>query len=102
LTVGGRLWAARRAKPGRPRLVDLDRGLDRCLAANKNSRDQYRGAGTGRLRRGPGQLVRGPGYLHPAESCQHEWQHTAPKAARAGARMSVTLRHSREGWWADR
>lgn len=26
--------------------------------------------------------------------CQHEWQHTVPKAARAGARMSVTLRHS--------
>ena len=27
--------------------------------------------------------------------CQHEWQHTVPKAARAGARMSVTMRHSR-------
>jgi alkylated DNA repair dioxygenase AlkB len=26
--------------------------------------------------------------------CQHEWQHTVPKAARAGARMSITLRHS--------
>lgn len=26
---------------------------------------------------------------------QHDWQHTVPKAARAGARMSVTLRHSR-------
>ena len=26
--------------------------------------------------------------------CQHDWQHTVPKAARAGARMSVTLRHS--------
>lgn len=26
---------------------------------------------------------------------QHEWQHTVPKAARAGARMSVTMRHSR-------
>lgn len=25
---------------------------------------------------------------------QHEWQHTVPKAARAGARMSVTMRHS--------
>jgi alkylated DNA repair dioxygenase AlkB len=35
-------------------------------------------------------------------ACQHSWQHTVPKAARAGARMSVTLRHSREGWWADR
>lgn len=32
-------------------------------------------------------------------ACQHEWQHTVPKTARAGARMSVTLRHSREGWW---
>jgi alkylated DNA repair dioxygenase AlkB len=28
-------------------------------------------------------------------ACQHEWQHTVPKVARAGARMSVTLRHSR-------
>ena len=27
--------------------------------------------------------------------CQHEWQHTVPKSARAGARMSVTMRHSR-------
>jgi alkylated DNA repair dioxygenase AlkB len=26
--------------------------------------------------------------------CQHEWQHTVPKAVRAGARMSITLRHS--------
>ncbi len=26
--------------------------------------------------------------------CQHEWQHTVPKAVRAGARMSVTMRHS--------
>jgi alkylated DNA repair dioxygenase AlkB len=26
---------------------------------------------------------------------QHDWQHTVPKAARAGARMSVTMRHSR-------
>jgi alkylated DNA repair dioxygenase AlkB len=28
-------------------------------------------------------------------ACQHEWQHTVPKVGRAGARMSVTLRHSR-------
>jgi len=27
--------------------------------------------------------------------CQHEWQHAVPKATRAGARMSVTMRHSR-------
>lgn len=26
--------------------------------------------------------------------CQHDWQHTVPKAARAGARMSITMRHS--------
>lgn len=32
-------------------------------------------------------------------ACQHSWQHTVPKAARAGARMSITLRHSRQGWW---
>ena len=32
-------------------------------------------------------------------ACQHEWQHTVPKVARAGARMSITLRHSRDGPW---
>ena len=32
-------------------------------------------------------------------NCQHSWQHTVPKTARAGARMSVTIRHSREGPW---
>lgn len=26
--------------------------------------------------------------------CQHDWQHTVPKSPRAGARMSVTMRHS--------
>jgi alkylated DNA repair dioxygenase AlkB len=26
--------------------------------------------------------------------CQHEWEHSVPKVARAGARMSVTFRHS--------
>lgn len=26
--------------------------------------------------------------------CQNDWQHTVPKAVRAGARMSVTMRHS--------
>lgn len=35
-------------------------------------------------------------------ACQHEWQHTVPKEARAGARMSVTMRHSREGRWVQR
>ena len=34
-------------------------------------------------------------------ACQHTWQHTVPKEpSGAGARMSVTIRHSREGWWA--
>ncbi|MEP7054547.1 MAG: alpha-ketoglutarate-dependent dioxygenase AlkB [Actinomycetota bacterium] len=29
-------------------------------------------------------------------ACQHDWEHTVPKVARApGARMSVTIRHSR-------
>lgn len=32
-------------------------------------------------------------------ACQHSWQHTVPKTARAGARMSITLRHSAEGRW---
>lgn len=36
-------------------------------------------------------------------ACQHRWQHTVPQELRgAGARMSVTMRHSREGWWATR
>jgi alkylated DNA repair dioxygenase AlkB len=36
-------------------------------------------------------------------ACQHEWQHTVPKEPRgAGARMSITMRHSREGWWVER
>jgi alkylated DNA repair dioxygenase AlkB len=40
-------------------------------------------------------------------ACQHDWQHTVPKVARAGARMSVTFRHSRpppppgSGWPAE-
>ena len=32
-------------------------------------------------------------------ACQHSWQHTVPKTAHVGARMSITLRHSAEGWW---
>jgi alkylated DNA repair dioxygenase AlkB len=36
-------------------------------------------------------------------ACQHSWQHTVPKEPRgAGARISVTMRHSREGGWVDR
>ena len=42
-----------------------------------------------RLESGEGDLVVMGGR------CQHEWQHTVPKLARAGARMSVTMRHSR-------
>lgn len=44
---------------------------------------------THRLLSGEGDLVVMGGR------CQHEWQHTVPKAVRAGARMSVTMRHSR-------
>ena len=36
---------------------------------------------------------------HSSKSCQHSWQHTVPKTAHVGARMSITLRHSAEGWW---
>src|SRR4051794_20695714 len=46
------------------------------------------GPPTVRLRSGHGDLVVMGGR------CQNEWQHTVPKEARAGARMSVTLRHS--------
>ena len=42
-----------------------------------------------RLETGQGDLVVMGGRT------QHEWQHTVPKAARAGARMSITMRHSR-------
>jgi alkylated DNA repair dioxygenase AlkB len=48
-----------------------------------------RGPATVELETGQGDLVVMGGRT------QHEWQHTVPKAARAGARMSVTLRHSR-------
>jgi alkylated DNA repair dioxygenase AlkB len=47
------------------------------------------GPATLTLRTGEGDLVVMGGR------CQHEWQHTVPKERHAGARMSVTLRHSR-------
>jgi len=28
-------------------------------------------------------------------ACQHDWEHTVPKVTHAGARMSITMRHSR-------
>ncbi len=40
------------------------------------------------LRTGQGDLVVMGGRT------QHEWQHTVPKESRAGARMSITMRHS--------
>lgn len=52
---------------------------------------------------GPATHVFAPGggdLLVMGGACQHDWQHTVPKAARAGARMSVTMRHSDEGRWA--
>jgi alkylated DNA repair dioxygenase AlkB len=52
------------------------------------------GSPTHRFRPGGGDL------LVMGGACQHSWQHHVPKETRgAGARMSVTLRHSREGWW---
>jgi alkylated DNA repair dioxygenase AlkB len=52
------------------------------------------GSPTHRFRPGGGDL------LVMGGACQHDWQHTVPKEAGwAGARMSVTIRHSREGWW---
>jgi alkylated DNA repair dioxygenase AlkB len=52
------------------------------------------GSPTHRFRPGGGDL------LVMGGSCQHLWQHTVPKESGwAGARMSVTIRHSREGWW---
>ncbi len=47
------------------------------------------GPATITLRTGEGDLVVMGGR------CQHEWQHTVPKETHAGARMSVTMRHSR-------
>ncbi|MDQ1628689.1 MAG: hypothetical protein QOI54_2433 [Actinomycetota bacterium] len=46
-----------------------------------------RGPATLELETGQGDLVVMGGRA------QHEWQHTVPKAARAGARMSITMRH---------
>ena len=49
-----------------------------------------------------------PGWLPDRDllvmggACQHDFQHSVPKAARAGARMCVTLRHSRDGGWVGR
>jgi alkylated DNA repair dioxygenase AlkB len=52
------------------------------------------GSPTHRFRPGGGDL------LIMGGSCQHTWQHCVPKETGwAGARMSVTIRHSREGWW---
>jgi alkylated DNA repair dioxygenase AlkB len=52
------------------------------------------GSPTHRFRPGGGDL------LIMGGNCQHSWQHQVPKEAGwAGARMSVTLRHSGEGWW---
>jgi len=47
------------------------------------------GPATLTLRTGEGDLVVMGGR------CQHEWQHTVPKETHAGARMSITMRHSR-------
>ena len=47
------------------------------------------GPGTHVLETGEGDLIVMGGRT------QHDWQHTVPKAARAGSRMSVTRRHSR-------
>jgi alkylated DNA repair dioxygenase AlkB len=47
------------------------------------------GPATLKLRSGEGDLIVMGGR------CQHDWTHTVPKQARAGARMSVTMRHSR-------
>jgi len=55
------------------------------------------GSPTHRFRPGGGDL------LVMGGACQHTWQHTVPKESGwAGARMSVTIRHSREGWWVTR
>jgi alkylated DNA repair dioxygenase AlkB len=52
------------------------------------------GSPTHRFRPGGGDL------LVMGGNCQHSWQHHVPKETGwAGARMSVTIRHSREGWW---
>lgn len=47
------------------------------------------GPATVRLASGEGDL------LVMGGRCQHDWQHSVPRAAAAGARLSITLRHSR-------
>jgi len=53
-------------------------------------RPQGGGGGTRRFRLGAGDL------LVMGGATQERWQHSVPKTARAGARMSVGFRHSRE------
>lgn len=46
---------------------------------------------------GPTSLTLQPGegdLVVMGGDCQHDWEHTVPKVRSAGARMSVTLRHS--------
>ena len=41
--------------------------------------------------------VAGGDLLVMGGRCQHDWQHTVPKAARGGPRVSVTFRHDDPG-----
>ena len=52
------------------------------------------GSRRGRYEPGGGDLIVMGG------ATQHDWHRTVPREqSGAGARMSVTMRHSREGWW---
>ena len=62
------------------------------LSLGERRRFLLRPAGGGASRRyalGDGDL------LVMGGTCQHTWEHTVPKVRQAGARISVTFRHSR-------
>jgi alkylated DNA repair dioxygenase AlkB len=70
----------------------LDRTVVVTVALGERRRFQLRrgtsGAASLTLASGEGDLIVMGGR------CQHDWQHTVPKSRAAGARMSITLRHS--------
>ena len=92
---------ARWDRGGRLSFVSLHDPLVATVSLGERRRFLMRpgtsGSPTHRFRPGGGDL------LIMGGSCQHTWQHTVPKESGwAGARMSVTIRHSREGWWVTR
>jgi alkylated DNA repair dioxygenase AlkB len=70
----------------RPRVAILSLGSSRRFGLRP------RGGGAGRWF-----TLEGGDLLVMGGRCQHEWEHTVPKAARGGPRISVTYRHAEPG-----